>query len=58
MAHSDGDVPVSLHSALLSLPVISMVYGIRLYFYSQNALKENLYPACHPADTEFQWRMK
>lgn len=40
------------------LPVISMVYGIRLYFYSQNALKENLYPAFYPADTEFQWRMK
>lgn len=39
-------------------PVISGVYGVLLYFFSWNALKENLYPAFHPADTEFQWRVK
>lgn len=39
-------------------PVISGLYRVLLYFFSWNALKENPYPAFHPADPAFQWRIK
>lgn len=39
-------------------PVISGLYRVLLHFFSRNTLKENPYPAFHPADPAFQWRIK